>query len=201
VDHVEPPFILGVVADTHVPDRVSDLHPGLISALRAAGVQRSRHCGDACVNRVMEELEQVAPVTTVRGNRDWMLRPLPPLTQRIELAGVRLVAVHGQGGFFSYWLDKVQYVLKGYRFERYRQRFQVEWSDADVFVFGHTHKYENRRMDGCLFFNPGSASFGFSVENSVPSFGLLRLGPGRQVRGEMCPLEGWRVKRGGWMRV
>ncbi len=191
---------VGVVADTHVPDRVNELHPGLLPALRDAQVTHILHAGDACVNRILEELATVAPVTVVRGNRDWMLRPLPPWNVRLELGGVKIALAHGQGSFTSYWLDKFLYVLQGYRFERYRRLVAGSWPAAQVIVFGHTHRAEQRMESGRLFFNPGSASFGFHQGNLRPSFGVLHIGPQQAVSAEILPLEGWRVAQGRWVK-
>ncbi len=195
------PLTVGVVADTHVPDRVNDLHPGLIASLREAGVQHILHAGDACINRVIDELSRVAPVTVARGNRDWMLRPPPPWTSRLEFGGVRVLLAHGQGNFVSYWIDKFLFVLQGYRFERYRRLVTNDWPEAEVVVFGHTHRAENRMEGGRLFFNPGSASFGFLEGSRSPTYGLLHIERGRLVRGEICSLVGWRVVQGRWTRV
>ncbi len=63
---------VGVVADTHVPDRAIDIHPALIPQLKAAGVQRILHAGDVCAPSVLEQLGEIGPVTAVRGNRDWL---------------------------------------------------------------------------------------------------------------------------------
>ncbi len=194
--------VLGVVADTHVPDRVNALHPELLSALRTAGVERILHAGDVCVRQVIEELESVAPVTVARGNRDWMLSPLPPWSALLELDGVRVVMAHGQGSFFTYWLDKFLFVFQGYRFERYQRVVEASSAlEADVYIFGHTHRAENRLVGGRLFFNPGSASFGFIKGSRHPSFGLLTILPGGQVQGEIRPLNGWRVVKGRWERL
>lgn len=193
--------VLGVVADTHVPDRVNALHPGLLSALKSAGVEQILHAGDACIRQVIEELESVAPVTVVRGNRDWMLSPLPPWRVTLELNGVRVAMAHGQGSFFTYWLDKFFFVFQGYRFERYQRVVATAAPEADVYVFGHTHRAENRMDGGRLFFNPGSASFGFIEGSRHPSFGLLTILPDGRVQGEICPLNGWRVVQGRWERV
>lgn len=197
----ELPLRVGVVADTHVPDRVSELHPDLLAALHSAQVQQILHAGDACINRVIDELEQVAPVMVARGNRDWMLRPTPPWSIRLTLGEVRVLLAHGQGNFVSYWIDKFLFVLQGYRFERYRRMVAGDWPEADVLVFGHTHRAENRAVGGRLFFNPGSASFGFLEGHRSPSFGLLHIGPGRAVRGEIIGLNGWRVSQGRWTRA
>ncbi|MFZ3078594.1 MAG: metallophosphoesterase family protein, partial [Bellilinea sp.] len=62
---------LGVVADTHIPDRVRSLHPDLLPGLSAAKVEAILHAGDICSPAVLAVLSQVAPVVAVRGNRDW----------------------------------------------------------------------------------------------------------------------------------
>ena len=64
---------LGVVADTHIPDRVRSLHPDLLPGLKAANAEVILHAGDICSPVVLAELSQVAPVVAVRGNRDWAL--------------------------------------------------------------------------------------------------------------------------------
>lgn len=197
---MEPLITLGVVADTHVPDRVNTLHPELISSLRRQGVQRILHAGDVCVPAVLEELEQVAPVTAARGNRDWMFHPSLPWVVEMELGGVRLALIHGQGSFLRYWWDKTLYVLQGYRFERYRNVLLRTCPQADVYLYGHTHQAENRRENGKLFFNPGSASLGIIPGRVPPSFGILRMDASGRVEGEIHVLKGWKVQRGGWVR-
>ncbi len=193
-----PELTVGVVADTHIPDRVNALHPDLLDALRAAGVDQILHLGDVCVNRVLDELGQVAPVSSVRGNRDWLLNPRPPWQRLLTLRGIPVQVAHGQGGFFTYWFDKVLYVLVGYRFERYRQVVQRSAPEAQVYLFGHTHHPENRLIDGRLFFNPGSACANFASGYMPPSFGLLHFAQNTPVRAEICPLRGWRARRGRW---
>jgi putative phosphoesterase len=194
-----PGLRVGVVADTHVPDRVNALHPGLLPALRAASVQRIFHLGDVSTNRVLDELSQVAPVETVRGNRDWLLTPLPPWERCLELGGVRLVVVHGQGNFFHYWLEKVRYVVQGYDFGRYQRRLTRAFPHGQVYLFGHSHHPVDQWVDGRLFFNPGSASANFASALKTPSFGLLQLMPQQPPRAEIVPLEGWRLVRGAWL--
>ncbi|WP_322507347.1 metallophosphoesterase family protein [Anaerolinea sp.] len=197
---MEPLITLGVVADTHVPDRVNALHPALIESLRVQGVQRILHAGDVCVPAVLDELEQVAPVSAARGNRDWMFTPALPWAVEMELGGARLALVHGQGSFLRYWWDKVLYVLQGYRFERYRNVVLRACPHADVIIYGHTHQAENRREGGRLFFNPGSASLGIIPGRVPPSFGVLRVYTGGRVEGEIHVLKGWKVQRGRWVR-
>jgi hypothetical protein len=108
--NIHPLLTVGVVADTHIPDRVGTLHPELIPTLKAAGVGHILHAGDICVPGVLDELSQVAPVTAARGNRDILLSSLP-LVQNITLEGVEIALMHGHGGLWFYLWDKWQFVF------------------------------------------------------------------------------------------
>ena len=61
-----------MVADTHVPDRLARLPSGLAAAL--AGVDAILHAGDVTTGPVLDQLNTIAPVHAVRGNRDFFLR-------------------------------------------------------------------------------------------------------------------------------
>ncbi len=188
---------VGVIADTHIPDRAQDLHPGLIPALETAGVDLILHAGDICLPDVLTQLEKVAPVQAVRGNRDWFFQPSLPWILRYEWEGISVALVHGHGSLWQYSWDKVQYLFKGYQFYRYHNVVTGEAGSAQVVIFGHTHTPENRHVEGRLLFNPGSACHG--VRRSViPSFGILQFDNG-QVNGEIRRLEGWKLTGGRWV--
>lgn len=191
-----PAYTVGVVADTHIPDRVSALHPRIIPLLREAGAAHILHAGDISAAWVLDELRQVAPVTAVRGNRDLLAGPLE-LVERLELGGVPVALMHGHGGWLPYLWDKWQYLLFGYRLERYKNRLYRAAGPARVAVFGHTHYPVKLWYQGVLLFNPGSASFG-TRQNRLPSIGLLRIYPGGKVKGEFLRLEGYRIERRRW---
>ena len=53
---------IGVVSDTHVPDRAVALHPALLSELRRNKVDLILHAGDISTAGVLQELETIAPV-------------------------------------------------------------------------------------------------------------------------------------------
>jgi len=177
---------IGVVSDTHIPDRTRWLHPELVPALRQARVSAILHGGDISVPRVLETLQEVAPVTAVRGNRDWAFAGQLPWEQRLEFGGVPVALVHGHGTWSRYLWDKLQFMTSGYDLRRY-QRTWRSLTEARVIIFGHTHRAENHWQDGRLWFNPGSA-----CSRGYPSFGLLRFSAG-QVSGEIVRLnaDGW----------
>ncbi|MCB2209497.1 metallophosphoesterase family protein [bacterium] len=61
---------IGVIADTHIPDRVRDFPTGLLQQFRNAEVDLIVHAGDVSSWRAIRTLEEIAPVTIVQGNRD-----------------------------------------------------------------------------------------------------------------------------------
>ncbi len=163
---------VGVVADTHIPDRARELHPALLGRLASEKVDLILHAGDICAPAVLVELEQIAPVLAVRGNRDWVFHGKLPLVQNLLLCGTRLSLLHGHGGFWPYWRDKWHYLREGYQIERYWQLVVRLAPAADVYVFGHTHRIVNEQRNGVLLFNPGSAHRA-EPKGGQPSIGLL----------------------------
>lgn len=188
---------IGVVSDTHVPDRVSRLHPNLESALRSHQPDYIFHGGDISRAAVIDELEAIAPVYAVTGNRDFLLKREFPMNQDFLINGVKVLLTHGHKDFFNYWIDKLEYVLHQYHFKRYFSRLQKISPRAKVFIFGHSHHAENLKVDGRLFFNPGAASLGEPPENRI-SYGMLKFHPGGEVEGQVIPLTGYRVVLGKW---
>jgi putative phosphoesterase len=179
---------LGVIADTHIPDRAPRLQPQIIPIFKQARVKAILHAGDISTPTVLEELRQVAPVYAVRGNRDWfMLRKLPD-TLFLEFGSVPIVLTHGHGSLREYLVDKIQFINDGYLLERYQSRLQAAFPKARVIVFGHTHFAVNLWAEGQLLFNPGSAHFPGN-DKKAPSLGLLHIEAGGKVSGELVPIE------------
>ena len=195
-----PVLVVGVLADTHIPDRVNQLHPDIIPFFQSAKVQLILHAGDICAPGVIRQLEQVAPVKSVRGNRDWVFYRKLPISRELELAGVTVVLTHGHGNFINYWRDKWYYYAEGYRLERYHHYLTRTAPQARVIIFGHTHYAENFWSEGRLLFNPGSASMGWRP-GKEPSIGLLRFFSDGQVKGEIIKLDSYRLKARHWIFI
>ncbi len=195
----QPLITVGVVADTHVPDRAASLAPGMLEGLRAAGVGRILHAGDVCSQRALSELASVAPVSAVGGNRDFTILPPLPLTFEEEIAGVMVGMFHGHGGMVGYWRDKFSYLVEGYRLERYMRAAVAACPRSRVIIFGHTHHPENEWKDGRLFFNPGpGVGFHLGPYDYPASYGLLRIYAGGRVEGEIITLAGVYLRKGVW---
>jgi putative phosphoesterase len=200
IDNKMDPFIIGVVSDTHIPDRVHELHPSLLGELRDRNVELILHAGDISVHPVLTQLEQVAPVRAVAGNRDFLLATglQKSLTIRVHETVISLTHGHLDSG--TYWFDKFVYIARGYRFARYQQRLVRVFPDSQVIVFGHTHHAENRWVDGRLFFNPGSVSNGDYLDPGT-KFGILKVYRNGKIDSEILPLTGARIRAKRWVRA
>ncbi len=123
---------IGVVADTH-----GLLRSEVFDAFR--GVQQILHAGDVGDPSILDDLSALAPVTAVWGNMDGAtVCDLTGEVGGIEIGGVRIEVLHGH--------QLADYAALPGRFPH-----------ARVIVHGHTHLPSNRRIDGVLVLNPGSA--------------------------------------------
>jgi hypothetical protein len=191
-----PVLTIGVLADTHVPDRMNELHPNIVRLFSEAGVGHILHAGDVCSPAVLEALRSIAPVSAVRGNRDWLLPGLP-LAQTVELGGVQVGLMHGHGNFGRYLWDKLAFIFRGYSLTRYLNLLINTLPAAQVVVYGHTHHPELLWHHGKLLFNPGSASLGY-LRHRPPTVGLLHIYPQARVSAQFVMLEGYRAFKRKW---
>ena len=113
---------------------ISDTHgmlrPEVLENLN--GCDAIVHGGDINKQTILDELNKIAPVYAVRGNNDkeWADKLAHSLS--IELYGVSFFIVHN------------------------KKEIPKELTDIQVVIYGHSHKYEEKCVDGRLFLNPGS---------------------------------------------
>jgi len=175
---------LGVLADTHIPDRSPGLHPVLLERFSKARVSAILHAGDVSVPAVLSKLAEIAPVYAVRGNRDiFALRHLPA-QQELTFGDISIGLVHGHGSLWDYIRDRLRYYLVGLREGAYRQRALQRFAASRVVIFGHTHIPVNQWVNGQLLFNPGSACCPHR-RSARPSAGLIYLRPGGVIASEI----------------
>jgi hypothetical protein len=91
---------------------------------------------------VIEQLEQIAPVTAVSGNVDDDEQSGFPSEAVIELAGRRIAIRH--------------ILYKGGKLTKEGRVFLQE-TQPDLCIFGHTHQPKVEWFGKTLLFNPGSA--------------------------------------------
>ena len=141
--------IIGLISDTHGLVR-AEVHTAL------AGVSLILHAGDVGGDAILDELGLIAPVQAVFGNTDAPGDPRLSESIEITVGGLRIHVSHGHE-VGSPTPDKL---LAGY--------------DADVIVYGHTHRQlVTRAADGRMVVNPGAAGARrFKLE---PSVGILTI--------------------------
>lgn len=174
-----PETVIGLIADTHVPDRMRRLNPKVLDIFQKANVSQILHAGDISVPRVLRELQEVAPVLAVRGNRDWFGFHDLPMQRIVEVEATRIGMTHGHGGWKLYFRDKLHYFMRGpQKFEFFMQRAMRLVNSVDVLVFGHNHDPLVKNEEGLLVVNPGSACCqAFNLK--PPSVALLRVDGGK----------------------
>jgi len=165
---------VGVIADTHCPEFLERLPARVPVAFRNA--QLILHAGDVDGRSTLEELSHVAPVQAVRGDHDRDLGDLPA-TRELTVEGLRIVLVHGNR---SRWIEEPQTLLWTLSLGFFRphgglpRSLRRRFPDADVIVYGHTHRPDIQRVDGALLFNPG----GVHQWNPVSARRRLKQKPG-----------------------
>jgi putative phosphoesterase len=189
-------LIIGVLSDTHIPHRLPALPPGVAALLR--GCDLILHAGDVEDPRILDPLRAIAPVHGVRGNVHWQYstgthdHDLPPAVI-VPIAGHVVWLTHGHLNFGYTMLDKVRHLRTHptlaevnraiiSRLARSRPR------QADLVVFGHTHKACAEWVDGALYYNPGAVCVD-ERSGEPPSLGRIVLGADGVVRPEWTVLD------------
>ena len=146
---------IGLVADTHCPEFAAQLPASLFDALD--GVEAILHAGDVNARSTLEELSRIAPVEAVRGDHDRALPDLPSVRE-LSIGGKRMILVHDQR---AGWIEEPQTLLWTLTLGWYRphrglpRSLRRRFPDADVIVYGHTHRADVRQVGGALVINPG----------------------------------------------
>jgi len=143
---------IGLISDTH-----GLLRPEALATL--VGVELILHAGDVGGGAVLAGLRHVAPVHAVWGNVDDPAQPELDAAVDLEVEGVRIHVSHGH---------ELGSPTPAKLLARY---------DADVIVYGHTHKALIERVGRRLVVNPGAA--GPRRFNLRPSVAILRVAGSR----------------------
>jgi len=145
-------MVVGLISDTH-----GLVRPEVYEALQ--GVEMILHAGDVGGFAVLAELGTIAPVHAVSGNTDPPGEPGLVIERAFRLEGVTIHVSHG-------------HELGRPTAERLLARY-----DADVIVYGHTHRPLLERSGPRLVVNPGAA--GPRRFDLKPSVAKLTLANGR----------------------
>lgn len=113
---------------------ISDTHGLLREEVKKhlQGCDRILHAGDINTPSVVEEINQIAPACFVRGNADKEWAESIPAIQEINDIGIRIFMIHN------------------------RKQIDRDLDQYDLIIYGHSHKYEEKHVDGRVWLNPGS---------------------------------------------
>ena len=124
--------LVGLISDTHGLVRSE-----IFTAFQ--GVELILHAGDVGGREVLTDLRAIAPVRAVYGNTDPAGEPGLERSLRLELAGVTVHVSHGH----ELGSPRPDALLRHY--------------DAEVIVYGHTHRPLTQQNGRRLVVNPGAA--------------------------------------------
>lgn len=139
---------IGLISDTH-----GLLRAAAVTAL--GGVDLILHAGDVGSRDVLIELAEIAPVRAVYGNVDDPHTPGLVASMTATFEGWSVLVIHGH-------LER-----------RLAPDALLRVHDADIIVFGHTHRALLHRSGTRLVVNPGAA--GPKRFDVVPSVARLVL--------------------------
>lgn len=116
-----------------ISDTHSLLRSEVLEVLR--GCDCIFHAGDVTIPQILDELRPLGSLYAVRGNND-----------------------RGETGKLS---GSLSFTIEGIKFFMVHDKKDVarNLSSAQVIIFGHTHKYFEKVIDGKLWLNPGSCGY------------------------------------------
>jgi putative phosphoesterase len=149
---------IGVIADTHIPDRANEIPPKVLEAFK--NVDMIIHAGDFVDIGILDKLKSICKdVKVVWGNMDpYEIREKVPEKQIISIGHHRIGLVHGYG-HPNNLIGLVTGIFKD--------------DHVDLIIFGHSHNAFNEKRGDILYFNPGSPTdTTFAPFNS---YGLIEI--------------------------
>ena len=132
-------MLIGLISDTHIPDRARVLPEKVLTSFK--DVDLIIHAGDLTTTRVIDELEDIAPVIAIQGNMDRVAGLNLPVAKTIEAEGVKIGVVHGE----VYPRGDTQQLL-----------YLARQLDVNILVSGHSHQPKIEQVEDVLLLNPGS---------------------------------------------
>ena len=182
-----PILTVGLLSDTHIPHRLKRMPDAVLDAF--AGVDLILHAGDVDDPAALDPLQRIAPVHAVRGNvhpRDLSDGggTLPAVVE-LQLAERRVMLTHGhRPGLFGFFVEGLDVMIaqrlgltdNDHSNRRIARRLARLYPEADIIIFGHTHRAHAERVGHTLLVNPGAAC---ATSREQPTVARMRLGAGR----------------------
>lgn len=110
------------------------------------------HLGDSC----FDDLTLLRPFISINGNNDY--NSSLPNQRIIELGNFRFLLIHGHRQLSP----DMEYFVK-----------YAKEANCNIVLYGHTHIFDNRIIEGIHFINPGSCSF--NRDGDEPTYCLIEI--------------------------
>jgi uncharacterized protein len=175
---------IGLISDTHIPEACEHLPASVFEIFR--GVDLVMHAGDVYVNRVLDDLAEIAPVIAALGNGDegldghqFKLVPDPRVRNAhlIEVEALRIGLAHAlptpDETSERVFMNAMDSYFGG---------------PVDVLVQGHSHIEGVTRFGSTLVVNPGSATLPRNLVGVPGTVGILEIGAGGSLSVEIVNL-------------
>jgi putative phosphoesterase len=147
---------IGVISDTHIPERAPDLPKEVYAAFK--NVDLILHAGDFVSIDVLNSLNKICPVKAVLGNMDYPeLKNKLKEKEIISVGKFKIGLIHGQG----HPKNLISFIKNAFG------------EKMDVIVFGHSHTPLNEKQGDVLFFNPGSPTD--TIFSPYRSYGIIEI--------------------------
>ncbi len=132
-------MLIGVISDTHIPERAIKIPEPVFKAFE--DVEVIFHAGDLVSMDVLHELENLAPTLCVQGNVDRMCGLKLPKQEIVTIEGIKIGLDHGE----VYPRGDTQQL-----------KYIAMEMGVDVLITGHTHTSFIKEVGKILLLNPGS---------------------------------------------
>jgi putative phosphoesterase len=174
---------IGLISDTHIPEARADLWPQVFDVF--AGVDAILHGGDIHELWVLDQLNELAPLWSARGNGEdgsagrAIAADDPRLRYSwlLDLAGVRVGLTHDL---------PMPEIPPNYTVSRWKDR-RFGTQDIDVLVYGDSHVERIDMIGPTLCVNPGSPTYPHNLNTQLGTIGFLDI-DGRAVTASIWQL-------------
>ena len=186
---------IGLISDTHIPEARPELWPQVFDAFREVDV--ILHAGDIHELRVIDELNELAPIYVARGNGDDGSGGRDVQPDDVRLRDAWMLEFEGQSVGLTHAVP-IPEMPPELTVARTLDRL-LDGQRPHVLIYGDTHVEAIDRVDGMLCVNPGSPTFPHNLTAQLGTIGFLELERG-EARASIWQLTEQGIEPFDWSR-